>query len=181
MASINAVTRSSAFSESITSFAPFASISFAAASSGEVCVSATRGLPCASANAAGNYASFSGICQEMGSSCKALASMCMRWRSPPERSPMRRVILCDMSTRSSAAAIHLRTARRISKNSGCAYNSLKRHLPWLFTFEDFPTLGIPNTTNLLEEMFGDMKRLLKCHYGLRKESKVRFIKDYFAK
>lgn len=62
-----------------------------------------------------------------------------------------------------------------------AYHSLKRHLPWLFSFEDFPALGIPNTTNLLEGKFGDMKRLSKCHHGLKKENKVRFIRDCFAK
>ena len=62
-----------------------------------------------------------------------------------------------------------------------AYNSLKRHLPWLFTFEDFPALSIPNTTNLLEGKFGDMKRLLKCHHGLKKANKILFINDYFAK
>ena len=62
-----------------------------------------------------------------------------------------------------------------------AYHSLKRHLPWLFTFEDFPALSIPNTTNLLEGKFGDMKRLLKCHHGLKKANKMLFINDYFAK
>ena len=62
-----------------------------------------------------------------------------------------------------------------------AYNSLKRHLPWLFTCECFPDLGIPNTTNLLEGKFSEMKQLLRCHRGLKKESKLRFIKDYFAK
>ena len=40
-----------------------------------------------------------------------------------------------------------------------AYNSLKRHLPWLFTCERFPDLGIPNTTNLLEGKFSEMKQL----------------------
>ena len=34
------------------------------------------------------------------------------------------------------------------KRLRAAYNSLKRHLPWLFTCERFPNLGIPNTTNL---------------------------------
>ena len=62
-----------------------------------------------------------------------------------------------------------------------AYNSLKRHLPWLFTCERFPDLGIPNTTNLLEGKFSEMKQLLRCHRGLKKESKLRFIKDYFSK
>ena len=67
------------------------------------------------------------------------------------------------------------------KRLRAAYNSLKRHLPWLFTYERFPRLGIPNTTNLLEGKFGDMKRLLRCHRGLKKENKLRFIKHYFAK
>jgi len=62
-----------------------------------------------------------------------------------------------------------------------AYNSLKRHLPWLFTFEDFPALSIPNTTNLLEGKFGDMKRLLKCHHGLKKANNILFVNDYFLK
>ena len=62
-----------------------------------------------------------------------------------------------------------------------AYHSLKRHLPWLFTCERFPELGIPNTTNLLEGKSSDMKQLLRCHRGLKKESKLRFINDYFAK
>ena len=62
-----------------------------------------------------------------------------------------------------------------------AYHSLKQHLPWLFTFEDFPALSIPNTTHLLEGKFGDMKRLLKCHHGLKKANKMLFINDYFVK
>ena len=62
-----------------------------------------------------------------------------------------------------------------------AYHSLKRHLPWLFTFEDFPVLDIPNMTNLPEGEFGDMKRLLQCHHVLKRKNKVRFIKDYFTK
>ena len=67
------------------------------------------------------------------------------------------------------------------KRLRAAYNSLKRHLPWLFTCEHFPDPGIPNTTNLLEGKFSEMKQLLRCHRGLKKESKLRFIKDYFVK
>ena len=48
-----------------------------------------------------------------------------------------------------------------------AYNSLKRHLPWLFTCERFPELCIPNTTNLLEGKFSEMKQLLWCYRGLK--------------
>ena len=67
------------------------------------------------------------------------------------------------------------------KRLRAAYNSLKRHLPWLFTCERFPDLGIPNTTNLPEGKFSEMKQVLRCHRSLKKESKLRFIKDYFAK
>jgi len=67
------------------------------------------------------------------------------------------------------------------KRLRAAYNSLKRHLPWLFTCERFSELCIPNTTNLLEGKFSEMKQLLRCHRGLKKDSKLRFIKDYFAK
>ena len=67
------------------------------------------------------------------------------------------------------------------KRLRAAYNSLKRHLPWLFTREHFSDLGIPNTTNLLEGKFSEMKQLLRCHRGLKKERKLRFIKDYFSK
>ena len=67
------------------------------------------------------------------------------------------------------------------KRLRAAYNSLKRHLPWLFTCEHFPDLGIPNATNLLEGKFSEMKQLLRCHRGLKKERKLRFIKDYFSK
>lgn len=61
-----------------------------------------------------------------------------------------------------------------------AYLSLKRHLDYLFTFEAHPDLGIHNTTNLLDERFADLKRKLGCHHGMKRENKVRFIKDYFS-
>lgn len=67
------------------------------------------------------------------------------------------------------------------KRLRAAYNSLKQHLPCLFTYERFPRLGIPNTTNLLEGKFSVMKQLLRCHRGLKKENKLQFIKHYFAK
>ena len=61
-----------------------------------------------------------------------------------------------------------------------AFLSLKRNLDWLFTFERHSELSIPKTTNLLEGCFGDVKRLLSCHSGMKKENKIRFIKDYFS-
>ena len=61
-----------------------------------------------------------------------------------------------------------------------AYLSLKRNLDYLFTFEAPPELGMCNTTNLLDGCFADLKRKLGCHHGMKRENKLRFIKDYFA-
>ena len=48
-------------------------------------------------------------------------------------------------------------------------------------FEQYPDLNIPNTTNLLDGAFSDMKRRLECHHGMSRGNKIRFIKDYFAR
>lgn len=61
-----------------------------------------------------------------------------------------------------------------------AYFSLKRNLESLFVFEKYPELTIPNTTNLLDGTFSDVKRLLACHHGMSKSNKVQFVQDYFA-
>ena len=39
-----------------------------------------------------------------------------------------------------------------------AYFSLKRNLAYLFVFERYPDLDIPNTTNLLDGAFAGLKR-----------------------
>lgn len=62
-----------------------------------------------------------------------------------------------------------------------AFFSLKRNLPYLFVFEDFPDLNIPNSTNLLENKFGELKRKLNCHRGMNKQNKILFIKDFLSK
>lgn len=62
-----------------------------------------------------------------------------------------------------------------------AYLSLKRNLPYLFTFESYPDLCIPNTTNLLDGRFADLKQKLRCHQGMRKRNKIKFIKNYFSR
>ena len=61
-----------------------------------------------------------------------------------------------------------------------AYFSLKRNLAYLFVFEQYPDLNIPNTTNLLDGAFAGLKRHLACHNGMSKDNKVRFIKDYLS-
>jgi hypothetical protein len=60
-----------------------------------------------------------------------------------------------------------------------AYLSLKRHLPYLFTFEDCKEMDIPNTTNALDGLFSDLKNKLRDHNGLSKERKIKFIDGFF--
>jgi len=60
-----------------------------------------------------------------------------------------------------------------------AWLSLKRNLPWLFTFEDFKELGIPNTTNGLDGSFSDLKNKLRNHNGLSIPRKKKFIDGFF--
>ena len=61
-----------------------------------------------------------------------------------------------------------------------AFFSLKRNLPFLFVFEDFPDLNIPNTTNLLENKFNQLKQKLACHHGMNRRNKMLFIKDFLS-
>ena len=60
-----------------------------------------------------------------------------------------------------------------------AYLSLKRHLPYLFVFEDHKELRIPNTTNALDGQFSDLENKLRNHNGLSKERKMKFIDGFF--
>ena len=60
-----------------------------------------------------------------------------------------------------------------------AYRSLRTNLPWLFTFSDYPDLGIPNTTNSLDGLFSDLKNKLRCHNGLSKSRRMKFIDEFF--
>lgn len=59
-----------------------------------------------------------------------------------------------------------------------AYNSLKRNLPWLFTWYDYKYLNIPNTTNAIDGHFADLKNKLRNHNGLTKRRKMKFIDEF---
>ena len=60
-----------------------------------------------------------------------------------------------------------------------AYLSLKKHLPYLFVFEDYKELMMPNTTNALDGQFSDLKNKLRNHNGLSKGRKMKFIDGFF--
>ena len=62
-----------------------------------------------------------------------------------------------------------------------AYYSLKTNLPYLFTYQKYPSLHIPNTTNSLDGYFSHLKELTKLHRGLNPETKRKMIDEILAK
>ena len=56
-----------------------------------------------------------------------------------------------------------------------AYKSLKSHLPYLFTYQKYPNLNIPNTTNGLEGSFSYLKELVRVHRGAKPDLKHKII------
>jgi len=56
-----------------------------------------------------------------------------------------------------------------------AYRSLKTNLPFLFTYQKYPALNIPNTTNCLDGMFSQIKNRLAVHRGLRQDRRYKII------
>lgn len=63
------------------------------------------------------------------------------------------------------------THRRIR----AAYRSLMTNLPYLFSYQRYPELNIPNTNNSLEGYFSKLKRLLNNHNGLKRWRRYRLI------
>ena len=61
-----------------------------------------------------------------------------------------------------------------------AYRSLRTNSDWLFTYQEYGHLDIPNTTNSLEGLFSELKRQLHSHHGLSEQRKLRFIKDFLG-
>lgn len=54
-----------------------------------------------------------------------------------------------------------------------AIRSSKRWKPYLFTYQDFPELMIPNTTNSCEGFFSQLKAKLNVHSGLAFQRRVQ--------
>lgn len=61
------------------------------------------------------------------------------------------------------------------KNVRSAYRSLRRNLPFLFTYQKYPELHIPNTTNSLDGMFTQLKAKTAIHRGLRRDRRYKVI------
>jgi hypothetical protein len=67
----------------------------------------------------------------------------------------------------------------VHKKLRSAYHSIRRNMPYLWTFYDTIEIGIPNTNNGLEGQFTDLKTKLRNHNGLSKEHRKTFIDEYF--
>jgi hypothetical protein len=62
-----------------------------------------------------------------------------------------------------------------------AYRSLKLNLPYLFIYQKYPELNIPNTTNSLDGCFAYLKELVRVHRGVSKIIKKKIINEILAK
>lgn len=67
------------------------------------------------------------------------------------------------------------TWHRTHKNVYSAYRSLDTNLPFLFTYQKYPELNIPNTTNSLDGSFSALKKKLGVHHGLRRDRRYKVI------
>jgi len=65
------------------------------------------------------------------------------------------------------------THRRIR----AAYRSLRMNLVRLFTYQRYPDLYLPNTTNTLDGMFSQIKNRLAVHRGLRRDRRFKLISE----
>lgn len=61
-----------------------------------------------------------------------------------------------------------------------ALNSLTRNAPWLFTYQRYPELKIPTTTNSCDGSFAHWKAKVKIHRGLRHHRRAKMIKNLLA-
>ena len=61
-----------------------------------------------------------------------------------------------------------------------AYFSLRRNLPYLFTYQAATSLSIPNTTNALDGRFGVWKVMLQRHRGCSRSLKTKILRSLFV-
>ena len=61
------------------------------------------------------------------------------------------------------------------KNVRSALRSLKTNLPNLFTYQKYPQLNIPNTTNSIDGYFASVKKKVAAHHGLRRDRRFKVI------
>jgi len=63
------------------------------------------------------------------------------------------------------------------KKTRSAYLSMERNLSHLFTYQAYPNLNIPNTTNSLDGSFTHLKDKVNIHHGLRRDRRYKMIEE----
>ena len=63
------------------------------------------------------------------------------------------------------------------KNVRSALRSLKTNLINLFTYQRYPLLNIPNTTNTIDGYFAGLKKKVAQHHGLRRDRRFKVISE----
>lgn len=61
-----------------------------------------------------------------------------------------------------------------------AHRSLTENLGRLFTYQKYPNLHLPNTTNTLDGMFSQIKNRVGAHRGLKRERRYRIITEILS-
>lgn len=61
-----------------------------------------------------------------------------------------------------------------------ARNTVKRHLSYLFTYQKYPELKIPTTTNDIESMNSKIKDLLRIHRGYSRKLRNKIITEILS-
>lgn len=56
-----------------------------------------------------------------------------------------------------------------------AFRSLTNNLPYLFTYQKYPELKIPNTTNSLDGYVTTLKNFIRIHRGISKEKRFKML------
>jgi len=62
-----------------------------------------------------------------------------------------------------------------------AHRSITKNLPLLYTYQKYPELNIPNTTNSLDGSFSHLKDMLRIHRGLNRTKKLKMVDEILSK
>ena len=67
------------------------------------------------------------------------------------------------------------------QNLRSAYNSIKYYMPYLWTYEIYPDLHIPNTNAGIESLNSKLKTMLRVHSGISKFRRMKLIQEFIAR
>lgn len=75
---------------------------------------------------------------------------------------------------------HCGKPKYVHRKLRSAYRSLTTNLPSLYTYQKYPALHIPNTTNSLDGTWNALKSHVNVHRGLRLDRRFKVIRAYLG-